>query len=89
MHIEIIYARPDDPIIVHCDVAEGATVKEALIASGLLVRLGMDLTSHSLGIYGKLVSLDTIITSNDRIEIYCPLHRDPKTVRLKRAKEQK
>lgn len=40
-----------------------------------------------IGIFGKCVSLDALLSEGDRIEIYRPLMQDPKEARRKRAKE--
>ena len=49
----------------------------------------IDLASAKVGIFGKLVKLDTVLRDKDRVEIYRPLIADPKEVRRKRAAEGK
>jgi hypothetical protein len=41
----------------------------------------LDLAVHKVGIFGKLVKLDSPVREGDRIEIYRPIIADPKTVR--------
>lgn len=63
------------------------TVEEAIALSGIqTVFPEIDLsTTHHVGIFGRLVSLQHPLEDNDRIEIYRPLMQDPKVLRHKRA----
>jgi hypothetical protein len=47
----------------------------------------IDLTDCSVGIHGKLKTLDTALRDRDRVEIYRPLIADPKESRRKRAEK--
>ena len=90
--VEVAYARSDRQLIVEEKVPEGSTVREAIELSGILEKFPeIDLAVNKVGIYGKLVKLDTVLRERDRIEIYRPLIADPKTSRKKRAakKEKK
>lgn len=89
MQIEIIYARADDPILLHFDIEEGITLGQMLNRFNVAAQLGIDLNQHKIGIYGQIITLNTALHAGDRIEIYCPLASDPKLVRIKRAKERK
>lgn len=40
---------------------------------------------QKVGIFGKLVKLDSPLKDGDRIEIYCPITTDPRTVRRRRT----
>lgn len=67
-------------------VAPGATIEAAIVASGLLQDIPeIDLTVNPVGIYGKKKPLDTVLRPLDRIEIYRPLLADPKETRRRRA----
>jgi putative ubiquitin-RnfH superfamily antitoxin RatB of RatAB toxin-antitoxin module len=71
-------------------LADGATVQQAIEASGLLQKFPeIDLTKNKLGIYAKLAKPDTVLRDRDRVEIYRPLIADPKEVRKQRAAEGK
>lgn len=88
MNISVIYAHPDRPQWVKLDMAEGATVTDAIRNSQLLERYPeIELSSHKTGIFGKLVKLDHVLKCGDRVEIYTPIIVDPKSV-TKRAKPQ-
>lgn len=86
--IEVVYATPEKQKIVALKVEQGATVRDAAIASGLDKEFeGLDLTKAPLGIYGKAVKKaeEQEIQAGERIEIYRPLIADPKAARMKRA----
>lgn len=63
----------------------GATVREALLASGLL---GSAADEPVVGIWGRRVSVDTVLRAHDRVEIYRPLTVDPKEARRVRYRAQ-
>lgn len=44
--------------------------------------------SLTVGIFGKVRSLDWELNAGDRVEIYRPLRVDPKVARLEKAKKQ-
>lgn len=88
--VEVIYALPAQQPLLHVQLAEGATVEEAIRASGVLDAFPeIDLAQNKVGIFSKLVKLDEKVRDRDRVEIYRPLIADPKEVRRKRAEEGK
>ena len=88
--VEVIYALPAQQPLLHVQLAEGATVEEAIRASGVLDAFPeIDLARNKVGIFSKLVKLDEKVRDRDRVEIYRPLIADPKEVRRKRAEEGK
>ena len=90
IRIEVAYALLDDQMIIAFTVDEGATVKQAIIHSGIIDHYPqIDLTECRAGIFGKLTKMDKVVREGDRIEIYRPLIADPKEVRRKRAAEGK
>ncbi len=90
IHVEVAYALPDTQLILPVGVAPDTTAEQAIIASGILQKFpDIDLTSNKVGIFGKLVKLDTVLREKDRVEIYRPLIADPKEVRRQRAAEGK
>jgi putative ubiquitin-RnfH superfamily antitoxin RatB of RatAB toxin-antitoxin module len=90
VNIEVVYALPDEQILLNRSVLAGTTVAEAIQASGVLDKHPeIDLASNKLGIFGKLTKADAVVRDKDRIEIYRPLIADPKEVRRKRAEEGK
>jgi hypothetical protein len=88
--VEVIYALPMQQPLLHVQLAEGATVEDAIRASGVLdAHPEIDLAKNKVGIFSKLVKLDDPVRDRDRVEIYRPLIADPKEVRRKRAEEGK
>ncbi|MCK0513148.1 RnfH family protein [Aromatoleum buckelii] len=86
MKIGIAYAIPVRQVWLTLDLPEGITVGEAILSSGITGQFPeIDLARQKVGIFGKLVALDRVLEDGDRVEIYRPVTRDPKTVR-KRAK---
>ena len=71
-------------------VAAGATLLEALRASGVLERHPqLDPARHAVGIWGRVCALDTVLKEGDRVEIYRPLQVDPKEARRRRQRLQR
>ncbi len=88
--VEVVYALPLQQPLLHVQLAEGATVEDAIRASGVLDAFPeIDLAKNKVGIFSKLVKLDETVRDRDRVEIYRPLIADPKEVRRKRAEEGK
>ncbi|MBX3604626.1 MAG: RnfH family protein [Piscinibacter sp.] len=70
------------------DLPEGATLVQAIEASGLLRRHpGLDLTRLRTGIWGRMKPLDAVLRERDRVEIYRPLQVDPKEARRLRYRQ--
>lgn len=78
LRVEVVAARPDGAEIVEVRLPEGATVRDALVASGM--------KAPQVGIFGKRVSLDARVSDGDRVELYRPLSVDPKEARRRRAR---
>ncbi|MBU2641481.1 MAG: RnfH family protein [Thiobacillus sp.] len=90
IRVEVIYALPETQPLFRVELAEGATVDDAIRGSGVLEAFPeIDLAKNKVGIFSKLVKLDETVRNKDRVEIYRPLIADPKEVRRKRADEGK
>lgn len=90
LRVEVVYALPAEQPLLQVQLAEGATVEDAIHASGVLAaHPEIDLAKNKVGIFSKLVKLDEKVRDRDRVEIYRPLIADPKEVRRKRAEEGK
>ena len=86
MLVEVAYAKPDHQVILQVDVDENATLKEAIVLSGILDQFPeIDLEKNKVGVFGKISKLDATLREKDRVEIYRPLIADPKASRKKRA----
>ncbi len=90
INIEVVYALPNEQILLKKSVPAGTTVAGAIQASGVFDKHPeIDLAANKLGIFGKLTKPDAVLRDKDRVEIYRPLIADPKEVRRKRAEEGK
>jgi hypothetical protein len=66
------------------EMAAGATVRDAVDASGLVVAAGLD-EPLDLGVFGRRCAPDTPLRDGDRVEVYRPLSFDPMESRRRRA----
>jgi len=90
LKVEVCYALPDKQVLIPVSLPTGATLQQAIEASGLLEKHPeIDIKKNKFGIYAKLSKLDTVLRDRDRVEIYRPLIADPKEVRKQRAAEGK
>jgi putative ubiquitin-RnfH superfamily antitoxin RatB of RatAB toxin-antitoxin module len=88
--VEVVYALAERQDTARLTLPAGATVQQALDASGLLQKHPeIDLAKNKLGVFAKLAKVDTVLRDRDRVEIYRPLIADPKEVRKQRAAEGK
>lgn len=84
--VEVAYALPHEQIIIPINVAPKTTAEEAIVASNVMTKFPeIDLNVNKIGIFGKLIKLDTPLRHLDRVEIYRPLIADPKALRRQRA----
>ncbi|AVL76229.1 RnfH family protein [Providencia rettgeri] len=90
LSIEVTYALPEKQFLLSVKVADGTTIEDAIIASGILaLRDDIDLKKNKVGIYSRPAKLTDKVQDGDRIEIYRPLIADPKELRRKRAEKSK
>jgi len=86
--VEVAYALPEKQYLQRVTLQQGATVEEAIRASGLLeLRNDIDLSKNKVGIYSRPVKLEDVLHDGDRVEIYRPLIADPKELRRQRAEK--
>ena len=87
--VELVYVATDGSTMhLNLDLKSGATVLDALNDSGVYT-LYPETKECAVGIYARQVSLDTVLKSGDRVEIYRSLVRDPKEKRRQLAKVKK
>ena len=90
MIVEVAYALSNKQGLISIEVENGTTLKEAVLASGILESFEeIDLSKDRVGIFSKFATLETVLREKDRVEIYRPLIADPKKVRKERAAEGK
>lgn len=90
IRVDAAFALPGQQRIVRLRLPPGATVIDAIRASGLLEDYPeIDLRKNKVGVYGRLVALDTPLRDQDRVEIYRGLVADAKAMRRARAQERR
>ena len=88
IQIEVAYALADEQFLFNEDVEEGTTVAQALASSKLLVEFP-NLNVDKVGVFGKLVTPDTVLRAGDRIEVYRPLKVDPRDRRREKVEQER
>jgi putative ubiquitin-RnfH superfamily antitoxin RatB of RatAB toxin-antitoxin module len=85
MRVHVAHVGADGEFVVAVDVADGATVADALRAADAAKRIGAPLDAAGLAIFGQRVDGATPLREGDRVEITRPLVCDPKAARRARA----
>jgi len=88
IQVEVAYALPEKQKIIAIDVAEGCTVREAVMLSNMNAFFPeVDLSTIKVGIFGKSVRAPEtqVIKAGERVELYRELKIDPKQARANRA----
>ena len=86
LQVEVVYALPGREDAVSVRLAAGATLGDAVSASGILERHPeLAVAALKIGVYGKIKPADAAAAEGDRIELYRPLALDPKEARRRRA----
>ena len=89
LEVEVAYALLERQFLKAIKLERGATVREAIVASGVLSEFPqIDLESVSVGIFSKRITLDTPLSDGDRVEIYRPLLVSPTEARRLRARRK-
>ena len=81
MKVGVAYNNSNKQLWINIDMDKNCTVIEAIQQSGVLQKCPeIDIENSKLGIYGKMVKVDTVLNEGDRVEIYRPITADPLTV---------
>lgn len=90
LRIEVVYcAQPGHTDRVSLRLPEGASLFDAVVASGLQQRHAIAEGDLLAGIWGRVQPLQTPLRDLDRVELYRPLQVDPKEARRLRYKRAK
>jgi uncharacterized protein len=87
IEVEVAYAEPKRQFLRRITLAAGATIADAIAASGLEAELGVVASSLAAGIWSKPKPRETPLADGDRVELYRPLTADPKEARRRRARQ--
>lgn len=88
MQITIVAARAEAAEVRVVTVPDGATVRAALEAAGLIGAVDADSASPRVGMFARRVSLASPLRDGDRVELYRPLRVDPKEARRRRVEKR-
>lgn len=84
MKVEVIRAWPQRFEAVELELAEGATVAQAVAAAGF----DGDSDTVAYALFGVRAQADTVLRDGDRVELLRPLQIDPKEARRRRAQDK-
>ncbi|WP_223146755.1 RnfH family protein [Methylomonas albis] len=88
MSVEVAYALPDRQLLTPVSLAANSSIEQAIEESGILREFPeIDLSKQKVGIFGQVCSLDKILSSEDRVEIYRPLKQNPMDARRVRLQK--
>ena len=81
MQVAVAYSEHTQQIWMTIEVQDEATVRDAIERSGILRQFPqIDLGVQKVGIFGRIVKLESALRPGDRVEIYRPITCDPQTV---------
>jgi putative ubiquitin-RnfH superfamily antitoxin RatB of RatAB toxin-antitoxin module len=87
MKATVVAALPGEQRVVELELADGATVWDAVIASGLLpLYAGIETAELAVGVWSRACARETPVRAGDRVEIYRPIRADAKAMRRARAR---
>lgn len=85
VRVEVAYAEASRQFLKRVELAAGATVADAIEASGIAREFGIDAAALDVGIWSRPAARDRALRDGDRVELYRPLRIDPKEARRRRA----
>ena len=81
MQVGIAYSENAQQIWLTIEVPDETRVNDAIKRSGILTMFPhIDLGTQKVGVFGKIVKLETALRPGDRVDIYRPITCDPQTV---------
>lgn len=87
IYVTLLYAEPAGTWRAQVELAEGATVADAIKGSSVRKqRPDIEIREERLGVFSRKARFDTVLHDGDRLEIYRPLKLDPKEARRQRAR---
>lgn len=89
LRVEVCFALPAQQWQLPVELPDGATVLDAISASGILDHAPVPADwKDQLGIFAQRCGLSDPVANGDRVEIYRPLELDPMAARRERAATQ-
>jgi uncharacterized protein len=85
LRVQVAYAAPGIEQVIEVTVPPGTLLCDAVAASGIVARAGIDAAAIAYAIHGQRAHPTTPLRDGDRIELLRPLRADPKSARRDRA----
>ena len=87
LRVRVVYAGERAQHVRDIVLVPGSTVADSIAGSGIIeaANLGEGDLGH-VGIFGRVVTPQTLLRDGDRVEIYRDLKVDPKEARRRRAR---
>lgn len=86
IRVTVVHALPEAATEIALTLPSGATVADAIERSGIRAQPGVSAVSEdAVGIFGKRVRLDTVLSDGDRVELYRPLKARWRPVRSRKT----
>lgn len=86
IQVEVAFASKDRQRVIALDVPANTTADAAIRLSGIERDFPQfDLSQAPVGVFGKIVPRDHLISDGDRVEIYRELEQTPAAARRLRA----
>jgi uncharacterized protein len=86
VHVTVVCCAPGCEDLTEVKLPAGATVADAIRASGVLDRRPQMVTAApEVGIWGRACAMTQRLVDGDRVELYRPLMVEPKEARRVRA----
>jgi hypothetical protein len=84
--VEVVFALKDRQHLVAVELGADTSAGDALLQSGIAAIFPEEnLSACQLGIWGRLIEAGHALKDGDRLEIYRPLHIDPREARRRLA----
>jgi putative ubiquitin-RnfH superfamily antitoxin RatB of RatAB toxin-antitoxin module len=82
MRVEVVFAGRCHQFRITVTLSPGATVADALAASGVCDRFpNENIMALATGVWGHRVDVSHAVKDGDRVELYRPLRMDPREAR--------
>jgi len=90
LNITVAYAGPEWAGEIALPIPDGASVAEAISASGIDQHIkNFSMATLACGVWGKTRPTNYLLREGDRVEIYRPLQADPKDARRAKVAAKK
>jgi len=80
--------QPGEVLLEELKLSAHSTVEHALQSSSLALRMGWEMASLTVGVWGRRCAMSATLAEGDRVEVYRPLRCDPKEARRQRYRQR-